>query len=83
MIYIAIYTGLRVGELGGLRWDDIDWKHKYIHVRQSLVSSYSNGVKTLKVSTLKTKNSYRKIPFMKDVENMLHHQKKKVEKDIL
>lgn len=28
MIYIAIYTGLRVGELGGLRWDDIDWKHK-------------------------------------------------------
>lgn len=79
MIYIAIYTGLRVGELGGLRWYDIDWKHKYIHVRQSLVSSYSNGVKTLKVSTLKTKNSYRKIPFMKDVENMLHRQKKKVE----
>lgn len=79
MLYVAIYTGMRVGELGGLRWDDIDWKGKYINIRQNLISSYSNGVKTLKVSTLKTKNSYRKIPFMKDVEAMLRSQKKKVE----
>lgn len=79
MFYVAIYTGLRVGEIGGLRWEDIDWKNKCIHVRQSLVSSYSNGVKTLKVSTLKTKNSYRKIPFMKDVEAMLRRQREKVE----
>ncbi len=79
MLYVAIYTGLRVGELGGLHWEDIDWRNKCIHVRQSLISSYSNGVKTLKISTLKTKNSYRKIPFMKDVETMLRRQKKKVE----
>ena len=79
MLYVAIYTGMRVGELGGLRWEDIDWKKRCIHVRQALTSEYENGVKILKVSTLKTKNSYRDIPFMKNVEIMLRHQKRKIE----
>jgi integrase len=29
-------TGMRAGELWGLKWDDIDWNSKQIHVRRSL-----------------------------------------------
>src|SRR4029079_3831123 len=29
-----IFTGLRVGELRGLRWDDVDFEQRVAHVRQ-------------------------------------------------
>lgn len=32
----AILTGMRRGELFGLRWGDIDWNNKQIHVRKSM-----------------------------------------------
>jgi integrase len=32
----AVLTGMRRGELLGLRWGDIDWHHRQIHVRQAL-----------------------------------------------
>ena len=32
---MAIETGMRQGELLGLRWDDIDWAHARVHVRNS------------------------------------------------
>ena len=34
--YSAIFTGARKGELMGLRWGDIDWFNKKIHIRNSL-----------------------------------------------
>lgn len=33
--YLAIYTGMRLGEILGLRWQDISFKNKMIHVKQS------------------------------------------------
>jgi integrase len=30
----AVFTGLRASELRGLRWSDIDWDKKLLHVRQ-------------------------------------------------
>jgi len=34
LILTAIFTGLRISELRGLRWDDVDLKHSELHVRQ-------------------------------------------------
>lgn len=34
--YMLLYTGLRRGELLGLRWEDIDRQSKVIHVRRSV-----------------------------------------------
>lgn len=83
MLYVMIYTGLRIGEVGGLRVSDIHWskngKQGYIEVKHSLVAQYDNGVKTLRLGKLKTANSDRKIPFMRDVESCLQKQCKKVE----
>jgi integrase len=34
LILTAIFTGLRISELRGLRWDDVDLKRSELHVRQ-------------------------------------------------
>ena len=34
MLLTAIFTGLRISELRGLRWDDVDLKRAELHVRQ-------------------------------------------------
>lgn len=36
MVYTAAYTGLRAGELGGLRRRDIDLLHRRLHVQRAL-----------------------------------------------
>jgi integrase len=77
MYYIMFLTGLRIGEIGGLKWEDVDFKDRYIHVNRSLSCQYVNGQKTMKLTTPKTHNSYRKIPFMGETEEMLQSQKQK------
>ena len=37
MYYIELATGLRRGELLGLKWQDIDWKNGIIKVRRQVV----------------------------------------------
>ena len=77
MLYIMLNTGLRIGEVGGLRWSDIDFKNKCLFISNSLSCIYNEGEKEEKLTTLKTQNSYRKIPFIGDVEKLLLSQKKK------
>ncbi len=36
LFYTAIFTGMRRGELLGLKWGDIDWVNGKIHVRRAL-----------------------------------------------
>ena len=36
LLWLAISTGLREGELLGLRWSDIDWKTRQLQVRRQL-----------------------------------------------
>ena len=33
---MALFTGMRQGEVLGLSWNNIDWKHNTINVRQQL-----------------------------------------------
>jgi integrase len=34
--YLEISTGLRLGELLGLKWSDLDWKNQNIHIQRQL-----------------------------------------------
>lgn len=77
MLYIMFLTGMRVGEIGGLKWDDIDFETKCINVERSLSCNYDNGVKVIMMTKPKTPNSKRSIPFMGECEQMLKSQKKK------
>lgn len=80
MFYIMFLTGMRIGEVGGLKWEDIDFKNKCININRSLSCQYESGVKTVRLTAPKTHNSYRKIPFMGEAEEMFLSQKKKQDK---
>ena len=53
MIKIMLQTGLRVSEVGGLRWGDIDFKNKVIHVQRALTCNYEYGKKVMRMYTNK------------------------------
>lgn len=66
VLYIAAKCGMRVGEILGLTWNDIDEKNSCIHVNRQWKmlkdGTYGFGV-------LKSKNSKRKIPVSIQVIN--------------
>lgn len=77
LIFITLYTGLRIGEACALRWDDIDLESKVIFVRQTISRKWEidHGVKhsILTVDTPKTKASLRCIPICSKLYSVLQH----------
>lgn len=69
---IALFTGMRSGELRGLRWEDVDFQKREIHVACTL--TYQNGAYHLE--TPKTQTSDRIIPMMENVYELLKQQRK-------
>ncbi len=47
LYYLAITTGLRAGELLGLKWDDLDWRTGYLHVQRQVQRLAGNGLTLL------------------------------------
>ena len=73
MYYIELATGLRRGELLGLKWTDIDWKNGIIKVRRQIARVDGKIVE----SPLKTENSYRAVSISPLAIEVLQEQKKK------
>lgn len=74
---MAASTGLRRGELLGLRWEDVDLAKGRLHVRQAIVEVGS----TLRVQEPKTKSGRRVVPFGPAVSTALKaHQAKQNER---
>lgn len=60
-ILIALYTGIRVGELCALQWDDIN--DEYIQINKTMTRIKSDNGKTeIKIGTPKSNSSKRLIP---------------------
>jgi len=72
LYYLDLATGLRRGELLGLKWEDVDLAHGVIHVRRQ-VYRIDGEVKEV---PLKTKNAYRNISISKDAVEMLKEMEK-------
>lgn len=69
-------TGLRVGELTGLRWEDIDEENGFVDVNHTLVyyQHADNGC-YFGINTPKTKKGERTIPMMESVKEALAQEK--------
>lgn len=67
-----ILTGVRISELQGLRWSDIDFEHKVVHIQRNRI--YSSSVGTYEKDP-KTKTSKRIIPLPQDlVDDLIKFQ---------
>ena len=77
MYYVMFHTGLRIGEVGGLRWKDVDFTNECFNIENAFSCMYYESEKTEKLVPLKTQNSYRRIPFIGKVKEMLIRQKQK------
>lgn len=66
-IIIALYSGLRIGEVCALRWEDIDFSHAALNVRRTIMRIYdyhskdSHKTKII-IERPKTECSNRQIP---------------------
>lgn len=58
-IFIDVLTGLRIGELCGLRWCDVDLDNKVLTVNHQLI--HDKRLKVLMLGDLKTTSSHRTI----------------------
>ncbi len=75
LYYIDLATGLRRGELLGLKWSDIDLDKGIIHVRRQILRQNGEVVE----APLKTKNSYRNIAIGADTVKILKDMEQKDE----
>ena len=84
-IFICLSTGIRIGEVCALTWDDIDTDNGVIHIRKTIQRIYinDNGTKKteLLIDTPKTATSMRDIPMIKDLYDLLKPLKKVVRND--
>ena len=75
-IYICLCTGLRIGEICALKWEDIDVDSGMIRISKTIQRIYvKNGTDChteVIIDTPKTMNSMRMIPIPRDLRRMLH-----------
>ena len=76
-IILCLYTGLRIGELLALTWNDIDFEKSILSVTKTCHDGNENGKHIRIIDTPKTENSRRQIPLSKTLVKMLKDKKKK------
>lgn len=61
LFVVALETGMRIGELSGLQWGDIDFKKKVIHVRHSMTYFSKDGKYRFELHPTKTHKGLRDV----------------------
>lgn len=73
IISLTVHTGMRQGEVFGIKWDDIDFEKSCLFIRRSLAHVIGKGAV---FQAPKTKNSVRRILLMpEDVKNLRAYKK--------
>lgn len=75
MIIVLIGTGTRIGEIIGLRWEDIDFKKNVIDINHAIGYIKRDGKYTHIAKGPKSMAGNRKIPMLSEVRNALLEQK--------
>ncbi|MFR7913952.1 tyrosine-type recombinase/integrase [Eubacterium ramulus] len=69
-----LQTGMRIGEVIALTWDDVDFDKKVLHVTKNIETSIKHSQK---LGTPKTKSSIRDIPLTDEAIQILKKQRNK------
>lgn len=77
-ILLSLYTGLRVGEVCGLKWGDIDFEKSILTVSRTVQRLNLSGRGTkLIIGTPKSQSSVRSIPIPDFLVKILHKMRRK------
>lgn len=69
---LVLQTGLRAGELIGLRWVDVDFGKKVLHIRRTM--ECRNSASGWKIGEPKTSNGFRDVPLTQEAIDILKNQ---------
>lgn len=72
---VALETGMRIGELRGLYWSDIDFERRALHVRRTMCHIHGENGYYFEEHEPKTFNGKRLIPLTNTCIDALIHQK--------
>lgn len=75
---LILQTGLRTGELIGLKWEDVDFENHTISIKRSM--EYRHSTKEWRIGPPKSKSGYRTIPLTDEAFDILKRQKEKHKK---
>lgn len=76
-IVICLYTGIRLGELLALTWDDIDFEKRLMSINKSVCTIRRMQEKIVVIERPKTKTSVRVIPVPRQLVSILRKMKAK------
>lgn len=69
---LVLQTGLRAGEVGGLKWEDVDFENRKIFVKRTLLQDKKKG--GFYFGPPKSKHSIREIPMTEEAYKILREQ---------
>ena len=78
--YLALYTGLRIGEISALRWSDIDFERNLIQVNQTyqrIALKLKDQKTQLIIGSTKTDSGIRSVPLSKSLRKELMKYRRK------
>lgn len=70
---LVLQTGLRVGELAGLKWEDVDFEKRLLKISRSMEFRYP--IRVWKIGEPKSSSGYRTIPLNDEALSILKDQK--------
>ena len=73
-IYLALHTGMRIGEICALRWPDIDFAEQMLSIRSTVIRNKSGQ---LAIAPPKSETSQRTIPITRQLTNLLTEERKR------
>lgn len=83
-VYLCLYTGMRIGEICALKWNDIDLENSTVTINKTMMRLYDNtsDIKTkIVIGSPKTESSNRVIPIPEFILKELEKRKKQSKAD--
>ena len=78
-VILTAYYGLRRSEVLGIKWSAIDWTENKITIRHKVIENKLEGGRIEGHDVMKTKSSYRSLPLIPQVKEILLEEKAKQE----